>query len=105
MKKIILILVTGLSLNAYSKLNDFNTLIAENSKAQNELHAHLKQNLNETHITARFENQDRFIVDSSDTINVPTTKEFLTYSKEKTYYRVSDKQVQKRLAQEFDSAE
>ena len=104
MKSTLLTLIIALSLNSQAKLNDFNTLITENSKAQNELHSDLAQKLNETRVAVNLEKRDRFLVDSSATINVPTTKGVLTYSKEKNYYRVSDKKIQKRLAQELDSA-
>lgn len=99
-------LVLGFSFVAQAKLNDFNSLIAENSKAQNELHTDLKEKLNETMVAVQLEKRDRFLVDSvsDQSINVPTSKTFLTYSKEKGYFRPSDSQAKKRLAQEIDSA-
>lgn len=100
-------MVLGFSFMAEAKLNDFNSLIAENSKAQNELHADLKDKLNETLVAVQLEKHDRFLVDATEgqSINVPTSKNFLTYAKEKAYFRASDSQAKKRLAQEIDAAD
>ena len=100
-------LVLGFSFMAQAKLSNFNSLIAENSKAQNELHADLKDKLNETFVAVQLEKRDRYLVDSAadQSINVPTSKNFLTYNKEKTYFRPSEAQAKKRLAQELDSAQ
>ena len=105
MKAILMMVTVGLALNVSAKLNDFNSIIVENSKAQNELHASLTENMKDTKIAVQKETRERFLVDSTSTINAPTTKSFLTFSKEKNYHRASDKQAQKRLAVEVDSAE
>lgn len=93
-----------LSLTAQAKLSDFNQLIEENSKAQSDLHTSLKNNLEETQVAIKFEKRDRFVVDNADSINVPTRKSFLTYSKAKIDYRKSAIDGQKRLAEEIDQA-
>lgn len=105
MKTILAVLTLGLAFSAQAKLSDFNSLIEENSKAQNELHATLTTNMNDTKVAVQKEARERYLVDTSTTINVPTKKSFLTFSKEKNYYRASEKQAQKRLATEVDSAE
>lgn len=106
MKSVLLIIVAGLSLNAQAKLSDFNSIIEENSKAQNELHANLTNNLNETKLAVKEDSsRQRYLVDSSKSINVPTQKGFLTFAKEKAYYRASEAQAKKRLAEEVDAAE
>ena len=106
MTKLILITLTlGLALNAQAKLNDFNDLIDENSKAQTELHGSLKDKLGQTRVAVQAERQAQLIVDAPATFNVPTNKAFLTFAKEKSSYKLSEKQMQKKLAQEVDSAE
>ena len=99
-----LALSLALSLTAQAKLSDFNQLIEENSKAQSELHTSLKNNLQETQVAINLEKRDRFVVDSADSINVPTRKSFLTYTKSKIDYRKSAADGQKRLAEEIDQA-
>lgn len=105
--KLILFLVTlSLGFSATAKVADFNTLIDENSKAQSELHTNLKENLDLAKTVQRKEVDEKFIVDrENSTITVPTSKKMLTFSKEKKYYRASERQQQKRLAEELNQAE
>lgn len=107
MKVFICILALAIGFSAQAKLNDFNTIIEENSKAQGQLHKDLSEKLNETRVAVQGERRQQFLVDSKveNSINVPTEKGFLTFSKEKNYYRASESQEQKRLAQELESAE
>jgi hypothetical protein len=91
--------------SAQAKVGDFNTLIVENSKAQTELHQNLKQDLNTTRLAVKA-GEEKYIVDSSsNSINVPTAKALLTFQKEKKYYRASEVQKQKRLAEELSEAQ
>lgn len=106
MKNILLAFAIALPLASIAKVGDFNSLINENSKAQTELHQNLKQDLDTTRIAYKPEAQQKYIVDSeSKTINVPTSKSLLTFKKEKKYYRASEEQKQKRLAEELNEAE
>ena len=105
MKALVMVLLVAISGAAQAKVNDFNNLIVENSKAQTELHTDLKQKLQETRVAVNAETNQRVLVDTSNTINVPTDKNFLVFAKEKTYFKASDKLAQKRLAQELDNAE
>lgn len=100
-----LFIASALCTLASAKLSDFNTLIEENSRAQNELHSDLKQNMMETEVAVTQEKRERFLVDTSGVYNSPTRKGFLTYKKGKINYKASLKEAQKRLAQEIDSAE
>lgn len=104
MKTLTLALSLVFTLIANAKLSDFNQLIEENSKAQTELHTSIKNNLEETQVAIKFEKRDRFVVDNADSINVPTRKSFLTYTKSKVDYRKSAANGQKRLAQEIDQS-
>ena len=75
MKKLILTLSLITATLAQAKVSDFNNLINENSKAQNELHQNLKQDLNTTRIAYEKEKTTNFIVDHEvNSINVPTSK-------------------------------
>ena len=100
MKKI-WILTLIIAMQAEAKLNDFNNLIEENSKAQNELHADLKNNLKDTQATVNPAKTQRFVVDTTGTINVPTSKSFLSYKKAKINYKPTYNGAEKRLAQEL----
>lgn len=104
-KQIMIVMTLGLALNAQAKFNGFNELIIENSKAQNELHGSLKEKLGDTRMAVSEERKAQLIVDAPATYNIPTNKAFMTFAKEKSYYQLSEKQVQKKLAQEVDSAE
>lgn len=105
------LLVVALTANA--KVGDFNSLINENSKAQKELHQNLKQNLEvvqseaqKSQNIATEQSDEKYVVDrASDTVNVPTSKSFLTFTKEKKYHRPSEAQQQKRLAEELTDSQ
>ncbi|MFN3697345.1 MAG: hypothetical protein ACK4VO_07885 [Pseudobdellovibrio sp.] len=87
---------------------DFNEIIVENTKAQQNLHSQIKQTVMETQIAAQsFKPQDKFIADTdaAKIIQVKTKKSFLTYEKEKKHSRASASQNEKRLAQEFKDLE
>jgi hypothetical protein len=105
MKAILVLISLSIAFTAQAKLSDFNDIIEENVKAQNELHSNLTTNLSETKLAVQDEKRERFLVDSSSTINVPTKKSFLTFAKEKNYFRASEKQAKKRLAVEVESAD
>ncbi|OFZ31984.1 MAG: hypothetical protein A2622_12170 [Bdellovibrionales bacterium RIFCSPHIGHO2_01_FULL_40_29] len=98
----LVLLTAGLS---EAKLSDFNSLIDETSKAQSNLYADLKQNLKETQVAVTSTHHERYLVDTSATINVPTRKGFLTYKKESINYQPTIQHAKKRLALEIDSAE
>ncbi len=106
MKISILLIGVLTAITGFAKVGDFNSLIVENSKAQTELHQNLKLDLETTHVAYQKESQEKFIVDrESNSINVPTTKSMLTFRKETKYYRASETQQQKRLAQELSEAQ
>lgn len=106
MKTTAALLTILLALTTQAKVSDFNSLIEENSKAQAELHTNLKDNLELARMAVQKESQEKYIVDrSSDTTVVPTSKSFLTFAKEKKYYRASGAAQQKRLAQDLSDAQ
>lgn len=106
MKKFFFAIAVLAPLASMAKVGDFNNLINENAKAQNQLHQNLKQDLDTTRMAYKQESQQKYIVDNeSKTINVPTSKSLLTFKKEKKYYRASEEQKQKRLAEELGEAE
>ena len=108
MKKALLTAVTVLatSLSAFAA-TDFNSLIVENSKAQNELHDQIKTNVEEVKIAVqdRVEDGAKTVSIAAETVHVKTDKKFLTFAKEKKYYQPSDAKADKRLAEEFQNLE
>lgn len=98
------VVVTSLSALAGT---DFNSLIVENSIAQNELHNQIKLNVEEVKIAAQDRVQDgsKTLSIAADTVHVHTNKKFLTFAKEKKYYQPSESKSQKRLAEEFQNLE
>ncbi len=108
MKKVLLTIVTivGTSLSALAA-TDFNAIIVENSKAQNELHSQIKSNVDEVKLAVQDRVQDgsKTVSIAAETIHVKTDKKFLTFAKEKKYYKPSEAKAQKRLAEEFQNLE
>lgn len=89
---------------------DFNSIIAENSKAQNQLHNQIKETVYNSRIAAQktqLTGQNQFIADTggSEIIHVKTKKDLLTFNKEKKHSTASRLQNDKRLAQEFKDLE
>ncbi len=104
MKKALLTLVTvlGASLSALAG-TDFNSLIVQNTKAQNELHDQIKSNVDEIKIAVQ-DGAKTFSI-AAEAIHINTDKKFLTFAKEKKHYKASDAKSQKRLAEEFQNLE
>ena len=108
MKKVfitaITVLATSLSTMAAT---DFNSLIVENSKAQNELHNQIKSSIEDVRVAVQERVQDgsKTFSIAAETVQVKTDKKFLTFAKEKKYYQPSESKAQKRLAEEFQNLE
>lgn len=86
---------------------DFNSIIVENTKAQKELHAQVKESVKDVKIAALEQrNKYQVVADNDSTsINVKTEKDFLTFAKEKKQSKPSGLQNDKRLAQELKDLE
>lgn len=88
---------------------DFNSIITENSKAQNELHSQIKDTVNQVRLAVQAETgeKEKYLADTgnNNTINSPTDSSVLKFEKEKSYYRPSQGKSDKRLAQEFQDLE
>ncbi len=107
MKTIILTLValTFATVGATAKTN-FGELIVENSKAQNELHSQIKSTVKAVNVAKREAiDGDKTVSIASETYHVKTNKNFLTFEKEKKFYKESESQAHKRLAEEFQNLE
>ncbi len=107
MKKLILnIAIVTLSSQVAFAGTDFRSLIVENSEAQAELHKQVISAIEDTQIAvAEARDGAKVIEIASDNINVKTDKKFLTFEKEKKYYKPSEAKSQKRLAEEFRNLE
>jgi len=103
MKKLILtVLIAAISQTALAF--DFNTLITENSKAQNNLHSEIKKTVVDSQIAAK-ESIKNYIADEQENIYNKTQKDLLVFDKEKRHYRPAVQADQKRLAQELKDLE
>ena len=106
MKKVILIALMVAPMLAQAKVADFNALINENTEAQKELRKEIRDQVEVTRQAFRRHEEPTVIVDNKrDSINVPTDKNFLRFKKEIVSHQVSEKDLQKRLANEFKSAD
>ncbi len=56
-------------------------------------------------VNERVQDGDKTVSVASETIHVKTNKSFLTFAKEKKYFKPSEKRAQKRLAEEFQNLE
>lgn len=107
-KKIVLSVLGAIILTSTSALAvDFNSIIIENSRAQTDLHFKIKETVKDSKLAAELSQgaKAKYIADHKETIFVKTSKEFLTYAKEKKQFKPSGQQANKRLAEEFKDLE
>lgn len=94
---------TGL---AKTKATDFNDIIEQNNSAQKAMHSQIKQNMDETQAlvaTLKAERAEVVVAsDENNSINVPTNKDMLKFTKEKQRFQPSRAESDKRLAQELE---
>lgn len=97
-------LLASISSLAKTKVTDFNDIIEQNNKAQKLMHNQIQQNMDETQqILADLKaKHPEAVVADGETINVPTDKNLLKFTKEKQHYQPSKDANDKRLAQEID---
>lgn len=102
-----LLLATILPAYSFAKVEDFNAMIIENSKAQNELQADLKEQLDMAKQAQIRTHRKEYIEVSSafDNFNSPTDDKFLTFRKEAVHYRPSEAKQMQRIANEIKAAE
>lgn len=86
---------------------DFDALIKENSKAQNQLHKQIKETVEASRIAAQTPDTGSQVIadNGSQSVHVKTKKDMLTFAKEKKHSAASQKQNDKRLAQELQDLE
>lgn len=85
---------------------DFRDIIKENSQAQTDLHKQIKETVDSSRIAAQTpDTGSQVIADNAQTVHVRTKKDMLTFAKEKKHSAASQKQNDKRLAQEFQDLE
>ena len=97
-------LLVSVSSFSKTKATDFNDIIEENNKAQKLMHNQIQQNMDETQqiIADLKAKHTETVVADGETINVPTDKNLLKFTKEKQHYQPSKEENDKRLAQEMD---
>lgn len=110
MKALILTLIIGLS--SFAKVQDFNSLISEDSKAQKELHSKLKtQVYSQKEIDARnniVRNQKEedqipvvFYDEGASQVAAPSKDKYFRYNKELRQKSANPKKNQHRVAKEL----
>jgi len=100
----IMVLIPALS---FAKVEDFNQLITDNMKAQDQLHTDVKQNIEAARVaTDTPKKQQKIVVveGTGSSYNSRTNKDLLTFKKEQTDYRPSDKKQVDRLATEVSDS-
>jgi hypothetical protein len=107
MKTILMSMAAVVLATSTSMAVDFQSIIVENSKAQNELHDQIQKSVLDSKVAAESLKGSRYnyIADGKESVFIKTSKDILTYEKEKRYYKPSGKQAIKRLAEEFKEIE
>ena len=102
-----LISVVVLSSQAHAiETVDFDAIIKQNSRAQNDLHKQIKETVETIRIAAQTSDTGtQVIADNTPAIHVKTKKDMLTFAKEKKHSAASQQKNDKRLAQEFQDLE
>jgi hypothetical protein len=93
---------------AFARVSDFNSLIDENSAAQVRLHQEIKLTGDQTRIALKDKGDfaTQVVVDDrSDSINVRSKSQFLRFKKEVATKSSKSKDIEKRIANEFNSSE
>lgn len=107
-KQLLITVMTLIPAMSFAKVSDFNELISENVKAQNELHSAVRNNVIEAReATAAAQLRERIVVveNSGTSYNAPTKKDLLAFKKEKRSHRASEDKQFERLAHEVNSAD
>ncbi|MEK2645532.1 hypothetical protein [Bdellovibrio sp. BCCA] len=107
-KQLLVTVIAMIPAMSFAKISDFNALISENVKAQNELHSTVKHNLDDARdAVAAAQVRERIVVveNSGVTYNAPTKKDLLAFKKEKRSHRASEGKQFERLASEINSAD
>lgn len=105
-KQVLIAVLTMIPAIGFAKISDFNALITENVKAQNELHSTVKNNVSDTRDAVGAEKmRERIVVveNSGRSYNAPTKKDLLAFKKERSHYRPSEQKQFERLANEIRS--
>ncbi|WP_374033111.1 hypothetical protein ACES2I_09580 [Bdellovibrio bacteriovorus] len=107
-KQVVIAVMTLIPAISFAKISDFNALISENSKAQNELHNTVQHNLEASREqAAAAQVRERIVVveNSGSSYNAPTRKDLLAFKKEKISHRASEEKQFDRLASEIRGME
>lgn len=105
-KQVLVAIMTLVPAISFAKIQDFNALISENVKAQNELHQSVQANVETTREQIAAQNiRERIVVveNSGESYNAPTRKDLLAFKKEKRSHRASEQKQFDRLATEINS--
>lgn len=107
MKKLLVIsLISLVPALSFAKISDFNDMISENMQAQSQLHGSVKDQVETARIAVREKAEGNVVIveSNSESFNVKTNKDFLTFEKEKTRKAASKMEVE-RLASEINNSD
>lgn len=108
MKTMILTLSLMIGAAASAKVADFNSIIGENVRAQRQLYKEVKAQSEETReaLAETPGEKTQVVVETpGDAIHVPTSKQFMKFRKETVNHQAKEKEMEKRLANEFKSVD
>jgi hypothetical protein len=106
-KQLIIAIVSLIPAIGFAK-TDFGSIIADNVKAQDELHQAVRHDVDEARGTvAKKDVRERIVIveNSGVSYNAPTNKSLLAFKKEKTNFRPSEAKQFDRLANEIHSVD
>lgn len=104
-KQVLVTIISMIPAMSFAKISDFNALITENVKAQDELHSTVKHNINETREAVNVRERIVVVENSGTSYNAPTSKDLLAFKKEKSNHRASEGKQFERLANEISNSQ
>lgn len=105
-KQILTAIIAMIPAMSFAKISDFDGLITENAKIQQDLHSKVKHSINGArNVVANSNVRERIVIveNSGQSYNSPTSKNMMAFKKEKTFHRASEEKNFDRLATEISS--
>ncbi|HEX7674251.1 MAG TPA: hypothetical protein VF412_08770 [Bdellovibrio sp.] len=102
-KQLLVTVIAMIPAMSFAKVSDFNAMIAENIKEQNQLHSTVTENVGEARQASN--THERIVIvenNPSTSYNAPTKKDLLAFKKEKKNFEPSQKKQLDRLATEIN---
>jgi hypothetical protein len=104
MKQVIVAIMVLIPAISFAKVEDFNQMISDNMKAQDQLHADVKNNIDSSRVATQKHEKIVVVEGTGTSYNAHTNKDLLTFKKEQTNYKTSDKTQTDRVAGEISDS-